>query len=192
MSVMSRFSAEMKHSIIMELGKLEEVPLEGVVNVAKELRHKTSFLPSPKEFTRGGPKSIADILNQMGSDEADQYLEQISTEDPELYTEVKKYFLSFDDLLNMPEHIMRVYWRSPAIDIDNFSKAFKGYDEETVNGIVEYLAKRNKAKYAPYEEPLSKRELDSAQSSFVQLARTLDEKDEINLDDVLESTDLIE
>ena len=190
--VMDRFSPEMKHSIIMELGKLEEVPLEGVVNVAKELRNKTSFLPSPKEFSRGGPRSIANILGQMGSDEADQYLEQISTEDPELYIEVKKYFLSFEDLLTMPEHIMRVYWRSPAIDIDNLSKAFKGQDEETVNKIVGYLAKRNQAKYTPYEQPLSKRELDSAQSSFVQLARTLHEKEEINLDDVLESTDYVE
>ncbi len=192
MNIMNRFNADMKHSIIMELGKLNEIPLEGIVSVAKELRNKTSFLPSPKEFSRGGPRSIANILNQMSSEEADQYLEQISTEDPELYTEVKKYFLSFEDLLNMPEHIMRVFWRSSEIDVDNLGKAFKGYDEETTNNIVSYLSKRNQTKYATYEQPLSKRELDVAQSSFVQLARKMHENEEINLDDVLESTDMIE
>ena len=192
MNIMNRFDAEMKHSIIMELGKLNEIPLEGIVSVAKELRNKTAFLPSPKEFSRGGPRSIADILNQMGEEEADQYLEQIATEDPELYTEVKKHYLSFENLLEMPEHIMRVFWRSPQIDIDNLSKAFKAYDEETTSKIVGYLAKRNQAKYAPYDQPLSKRELDAAQSSFVRLARAMHENKEITLDDVLESTEMID
>jgi len=191
-NIMNRFNSEMKHSIIMELGKLNEIPLEGIVSVAKELRNKTSFLPSPKEFSRGGPRSIANILNQMGSEEAEQYLEQISTEDPELYTEVKKYFLSFEDLLNMPEHIMRVFWRGSEIDVDHLGKAFKGQDEETISNIVSYLSKRNQAKFSLYEQPLSKRELDVVQSSFVQLARKMHENEEINLDDVLESTDMIE
>ena len=162
------------------------------MSVAKELRNKTSFLPSPKEFSRGGPRSIANILNQMGSEEAEQYLEQISTEDPELYTEVKKYFLSFEDLLNMPEHIMRVFWRGSEIDVDHLGKAFKGQEQETINNIVSYLSKRNQAKFSLYEQPLSKRELDVVQSSFVQLARKMHENEEINLDDVLESTDMIE
>ena len=93
MKIMERFSPDMKHSIIMELGKLNEIPLEGVVSVAKELKNKISFLPSPKEFSRGGPKSIANILNQMTVEDAEQYLEQLSMDDPELYTEVKKHFL---------------------------------------------------------------------------------------------------
>ena len=129
----NRLDSRAKNDIILELGNLKEIPLEMVVNVAKELRNKTAFLPTPKEFSRGGPKSIANILNQMGSEDAEQYLEQIATEDPELYTEVKKHFLSFEDLLTMPEHIMQVFWRSSEIDVDNLGKAFKGYDEETKN-----------------------------------------------------------
>ena len=192
MKIMNRFDADMKHTIIMELGKLNEIPLEGVVSVAKELRNKTSFLPSPREFSRGGPKSIASILNQMSGDEAEQYLEQLAADDPELYTEVKKYFLSFDDLLNMPEHIMRIFWRNPEVDVDELGKALKGFDESEVDNIKSYLSKRNQAKFSIYKQPLSKRELDVAQSSFVGLARQMHDAQEINLDDVLESTDMIE
>ena len=192
MKIMNRFDADMKHTIIMELGKLNEIPLEGVVSVAKELRNKTSFLPSPREFSRGGPKSIASILNQMSGDEAEQYLEQLAADDPELYTEVKKYFLSFDDLLSMPEHIMRIFWRNPEVDVDELGKALKGFDESEVDNIKSYLSKRNQAKFSIYKQPLSKRELDVAQSSFVGLARQMHDAQEINLDDVLESTDMIE
>ena len=135
MKIMERFSPDMKHSIIMELGKLNEIPLEGVVSVAKELKNKISFLPSPKEFSRGGPKSIANILNQMTVEDAEQYLEQLSMDDPELYTEVKKHFLSFDDLLQMPDHIMKVFWRNPEIDVDDLSKALKGQEQSIIENI---------------------------------------------------------
>ena len=96
MQLLDRFDATTKHSIIMELGKLSEIPLEGIVNVAQELKNKVSFLPGPKEFTRGGAKSIATLLNQMSIEESEQYLHQIEQDDPELYSEVKKFFLSFE------------------------------------------------------------------------------------------------
>ena len=67
----------------MEFADLTDIPLEGVVNIAQELKKKISFLPSPKEFTRGGPKSIATLLNNMSISEAEQYLDQISQDDPE-------------------------------------------------------------------------------------------------------------
>ena len=49
----------------------------------------------------------------MSIDESEQYLHQISQDDPDLYIEVKKYFLSFDDLLEMQDHIMRQFWKNP-------------------------------------------------------------------------------
>jgi flagellar motor switch protein FliG len=191
MNLMDRFEADMKHTIIMELGKLNEIPLEGVVSVAKELKNKTSFLPSPKEFSRGGPKSIANILNQMTIEDAEQYLDQLAADDSELYTEVKKYFLSFEDLLEMPEHIMRIFWRNPEIDVDDLGKSLKNYEESLINTITSYLSKRNQTKFSLYDQPLSKRELDKVQLSFVNLARKMHDDQEINLDDVLESTDMV-
>ena len=192
MKIMERFSPDMKHSIIMELGKLNEIPLEGVVSVAKELKNKISFLPSPKEFSRGGPKSIANILNQMTVEDAEQYLEQLSMDDPELYTEVKKHFLSFDDLLEMPDHIMKVFWRNPEIDVDDLSKALKGQEQSIIENISSYLSKRNQRKFTEFTEPLSKRDIDSSQLSFVNLARKMNDAKEIKLEDILEETDLIE
>ena len=92
----------------------------------------------------------------------------------------------------MPEHIMRIYWRNPEIDVDDLGKALKSYDEGTVNNITSYLSKRNQAKFSVYDQPLSKRELDGAQLLFVNLARKMHEDEEINLDDVLESADMVE
>ena len=189
MNILNRLSNDIKHSVIMELGNLNSIPLEGVVNVAQELKKKAAFIPGPKEFSRGGGKSIASILNQMDPDSASQYLEQMATEDPDLYTEVKKHFLSFDDLLTMPNHIMSVFWRNPEIDVDELAKALKGLDEETVQTILAYMPKRKQQMFASVEQPLSKKEINKSQLTFVQLARSMGQSGDLSLDDVLSTDD---
>jgi flagellar motor switch protein FliG len=189
MNILNRLPNDIKHSVIMELGNLNSIPLEGVVNVAQELKKKAAFIPGPKEFSRGGGKSIASILNQMDPDSASQYLEQMATEDPDLYTQVKKHFLSFDDLLTMPNHIMSVFWRNPEIDVDELAKALKGLDEETVQTILAYMPKRKQQMFSSIEQPLSKKEINKSQLAFVQLARNMGQSGDLNLDDVLSADD---
>ena len=141
--ILNRFNANTKHNIIIEFAKLNEIPLEGVVNIAHELKKKISFIPGPKEFSRGGAKSIATLLNQMSTEESEQYLSQIEQDDPELYAEVKKYFLSFEDLLDMPDHLMQIFWKNPdATDVDILAKALKGQDQTAVDHILSFLPKR--------------------------------------------------
>ena len=191
-TILNRFSNQIKHEIIMEFADLTDIPLEGVVNIAHELKKKISFLPSPKEFSRGGPRSIATLLNQMSITEADQYLEQISQDDPELYTEIKKYFLSFDDLLNMPDHLMGMFWKNPEIDIDSLSKGLKGEEQETVDHIVSFLPSRKQKMYTPVTTPISKKDIEQAQLSIVQLAKDLAKAGELNLDDILSEHEMID
>jgi len=190
--ILNRFSNQVKHEIIMEFADLTDIPLEGVVNIAQELKKKISFLPSPKEFTRGGPKSIATLLNNMSISEAEQYLDQISQDDPELYSEIKKYFLSFDDLVDMPDHLMSTFWKNPELDIDALSTALKGYDEEAVNHILSFLPSRKQKMYTPVTSPLSKKDIEDAQLSIVQLAKDLAKAGEMNLDDILSEQDMVD
>ena len=190
--ILNRFSNQVKHEIIMEFADLTDIPLEGVVNIAQELKKKISFLPSPKEFTRGGPKSIATLLNNMSISEAEQYLDQISQDDPELYAEIKKYFLSFDDLVDMPDHLMSTFWKNPELDIDALSTALKGYDEDAVNNILSFLPSRKQKMYTPITSPLSKKDIEEAQLSIVQLAKDLAKAGEMNLDDILSEQDMVD
>ena len=191
LKILDRFDSNLKHNIILDLADLDSIPLEGVVTIAQELKKKVSFLPGPKEFSRGGAQSIAAILNQMSLDDAEQYLYQISQDDPELYTEVKKYYLSFDDLLEMPDHLMIKFWRSPDIDPDILAKALKGMDQNIVDNILSKLPKRKQAMYTPIKEPISKSDLETAQLSILSLAKTMDKNGELNLQDLLSDEEMI-
>ena len=191
-NILNRFPNNMKHNIIIEFADLNEIPLEGVVNIAHELKKKITFIPDPKEFSRGGAKSIATLLNQMSIEESEQYLHQIEQDDPELYADVKKYFLSFDDLVEMQDHLMRTFWKNPELDIDELAKALKGYEEDIVNHIISFMPSRKQKMYTPVTTPLSKKEVETAQLSIVQLAKDLGKAGELNLDDILAENEMIE
>ena len=179
-----------KNEIIMEIGNLENIPLEAVVTIAKDLQQKVAFLPAPKKFSRGGGESMAKILSQMDSDEAQQYLDQIQGEDPELYEEIKQYYLTFDDLLDMPEHLMKDFWMSPDVDPDMLARALRSYDEETVNTIVGFLPKRKQSMFAPIENPIAKKEIRSARAALVEIARKMVDDGTFSMDDIFGQEEL--
>ena len=179
-----------KNEIIMEIGNLNNIPLEAVVTIAKDLQQKVAFLPAPKEFSRGGGESMAKILSQMDPDEAQQYLDQIQVDDVDLYESIKQYYLTFDDLLNMPEHLMKDFWMSPDVDPDSLAKALRSYDQETIDSIIEYLPKRKQAMFTAIEQPIAKKEIRIARAGLVDIARKMVSDGQFSMDDIFGQEEL--
>tara|TARA_Y100001968_G_scaffold204988_1_gene188232 strand:+ start:2121 stop:3053 length:933 start_codon:yes stop_codon:yes gene_type:complete len=179
-----------KNDVIMEIGNLDNIPLEAVVTIANDLKQKVAFLPAPKEFSRGGGASMAKILSQMDPDEAQQYLDQIQVDDSELYNEIKQHYLTFEDLLNMPEHLMKDFWMNPDIDPDNLAQALRSYDDEVTNSIVEYLPKRKQAMFTPIDKPISKKDIRSARAQLVAIARSMVSEGQFSMDDIFGQEEL--
>ncbi len=122
--ILNRMKPEEKGRTLIELGNLSDIPLEAVVNVATELKEKSSFLPRTLDFSRGGGKDIADILSTMGQDEEDKFLSAISLENPELAKEVKKYHLTFENIFEFfPDNLIRDIMNS--VDLDDIATALK-------------------------------------------------------------------
>ena len=92
MEVVNKFDATLKGQVLVELGSLDDVPLEGVIEVGARLKEKSTYLPRTTEFSRGGAKDIADMLGGMDSNEQERYMQTLQNENPELQAEVKKYF----------------------------------------------------------------------------------------------------
>ena len=188
-SFLNELTPEMKNNVIREFGNLKSIPLEMVVNIAKELEKKASFLPAPKEFSRGGGQKIADILNQMTEDEANSYLTQLMNDDPETYAEVKQHLLTFDDLLNMPEDIASDFWSNPDIDLDSLAKALKGIDQEVVSSILEILPKKKQAMFSPIEKPMKKKDVMAARKDIVGIAKEMTTSGDLRIEDILSGVD---
>ena len=193
MEVVNKFDATLKGQVLIELGSLDDVPLEGVIEVGARLKEKSTYLPRTTEFSRGGAKDIADMLGNMSADEQERYMQTLQNENPELQTEVKKYFLTFEDILEkFPENVKRELFVAP--DPNDLAIAVKGLDQEVIDGIIDMLPQKKKqAMYEPHEGPIAKKEVDDKRKEiFLDKAKEMDKEGTISIIDILGGGEMIE
>ena len=194
MPLLTRLDQEIQTQIVLHTGNLLEIPLETVIHVAKDLKKKVSFMPGPVEFSRGGGKAVSDMLSSMSENDAEQYLNKMKLDSPDLYENVKKYFLLFDDVINMPEGIAAAFWGDPDIDLEVMAKALKECDGELVEKLQGYLPGKKQAMFAPIpeDESLSKREIDEAKGIIKGQLQKKIESGDVNIEDVLAAPEVEE
>ena len=194
MTFLSKVDSEKQNKIVLQTGDLKDIPLEAIIHTAKELKKKSAFLPAPVEFSRGGGKSVSDMLAKMSEDDAKNYLEQMKLDSPDLLNEVKKYFLLFDDVIAMPEGIAATFWGDPEIDLEVMALALADSDTGKVEKLQEYLPGKKQAMFTPKtaEDNVAKREIDEAKAKIKDQLQKKIESGDINIEDVLAAPEVEE
>lgn len=183
MHVYSRLDPELRIEALMELGETETLNLEAVVSIAGDLEEKARYIPKAAKFERGGGEKLANMLGQMQMEKADLFLEKLEQEDPELFKQVKRYYLTFDDIFRVPDSALRDILVS--VEIDDIAIAMKGFDEDVVNRVIDTLPKKKQAMYEPVEGAISKREVVEARRKIMVKVREMQAAGEINMADLL-------
>lgn len=191
MLILDRVDPTEKGQILIELGSLEDIPLEGIIEVAARLREKSTYLPRTTNFSRGGGKEIAQIIGGMDSAEEERYLQTLQNEDPDLYEDVKKYHLTFIDIIEQfPDSTLRDIMNT--VDLSDVSMAMKGVDQEIVDRIIGNLPQKKQAMYEPEDGPRPKREVDTARKKVVDVARQMEKDGQFNVADLLGGGEMVE
>ena len=189
--VMNRLPAESKGSIIKEMGNLNDIPLEAMVNVANDLHKKSKFLPKTVAFSRGGGKEVAEILGGLSPEEETQFLDNIARENPDLAAEVKKYHITWEALFDiLSDSIIRDLMNS--VELDTIALALKGMDEAIVSRVIENLPKKKQAMFEPVEVAVAKREVDNARKEIVAVAKQMEQDGAFNLADLVGGGEMVE
>ena len=130
----------------------------------------------------------------MPEDDAKRYLEQMKTDSPDLLTDVKKYFLLFEDILQMPEKIAASFWADPEIELEVMATALAEYNTETVEKLQAYLPGKKQAMFTPKteEDNVAKREIDESKAKIKDLLQAKIESGDINIEDVLAAPEVEE
>ena len=191
MTILERMAPEEKGKTLIELGSLQDIPLEAIVEVAGKLKEKASYLPKPVEFSRGGAKEIADLIGEMDADEGERYMQTLQNENPELYKDVKMLVLTYEDILaNFPDGILRDLLNS--VELDALAMAMKGIDQETVDKVIGNLPQKQQAMFEPVEGPQPKRDVDEARKTIVTAAKQMEKDGAFNLADMMGGGEMIE
>ena len=191
MLILNKLEPTLKGEVLIELGSLGDIPLEGIIEVGARLKEKSTYLPRTAEFSRGGAKEIADMLGDMSSKEQERYMQTLQNEDPDLYAAVKMFFLTFDDIIEkFPSDVQRTLF--VGFDLGKLAYAVKGLDQEVVDGIIETQPAKRQAMFEPIEGPVTKREVDEARKEIVAAAKELEKSGELNIEDILSGGEMVE
>ena len=183
MNLYDRLDSEQRLDALMELGSGENMNLDVIASVAGELKEKSRYMPKGSEFERGSGEKLAGLLSRMNLAQADLFLEKLSQEDPELHKEVKRYYLTFDDIFQLPDGPLRDVLN--AVELDDIAMALKGMDESIVEQALNVLSKKKQAMFEPVKEAVSKREVMDARRNIMAAVRKLQESGEINISEIV-------
>ena len=184
MKVLSRIDEEEKGRVLLNIGNLNDVPLEAVVQIANRLHKKAKQLPKTVAFSRGGGKDLADILGSMDPEEEEMFMTNLEQENPEMAEEVKRYRITFETIFEIfPDNLLRDLMN--AVDLDAVAMALKGMDQTISDRVVGILPKKKQAMYEPVEGAVPKREVENARKSIVQSAKQMESDGAFKLEDLL-------
>ena len=184
MKVLSRIDEEVKGRVLLNIGNLNDIPLEAVVQIANRLQKKAKQLPKTVAFSRGGGKDLADILGSMDPEEEEMFMTNLEQENPEMAEEVKRYRITFDTIFEIfPDNLLRDLMN--AVDLDAVAMALKGMDQTVSDRVVGVLPKKKQAMYEPVEGAVPKREVENARKSIVQSAKQMESDGAFKLEDLL-------
>jgi len=184
MKVLSRIDEEVKGRVLLNIGNLNDIPLEAVVQIANRLQKKAKQLPKTVAFSRGGGKDLADILGSMDPEEEEMFMTNLEQENPEMAEEVKRYRITFETIFEIfPDNLLRDLMN--AVDLDAVAMALKGMDQTISDRVVGILPKKKQAMYEPVEGAVPKREVENARKSIVQSAKQMESDGAFKLEDLL-------
>ena len=184
MKILSRIDEEVKGQVLLNIGNLNDIPLEAVVQIANRLQKKAKQLPKTVAFSRGGGKDLADILGSMDPEEEEMFMTNLEQENPEMAEEVKRYRITFDTIFEIfPDNLLRDLMN--AVDLDAVAMTLKGMDQTISDRVVGILPKKKQAMYEPVEGAVPKREVENARKSIVQSAKQMESDGAFKLEDLL-------
>ena len=191
MLVLNRISEEEKGQVLLNIGNLDDVPLEAVVQIANKLQKKSRQLPKTVAFSRGGGKDLADLLGEMEADDEQMFMSNLEQENPELAEAVKKYRITFESIFEIfPDNLLRDLMN--AVDLDGIAMALKGMDKSINDKVIGILPKKKQAMFTPVEGAAAKREVDDARKAIVSAAKQMERDGAFKLEDLLGGGETVE
>ena len=191
MLVLNRISEEEKGQVLLNIGNLDDVPLEAVVQIANKLQKKSRQLPKTVAFSRGGGKDLADLLGEMEAEDEQMFMSNLEQENPDLAEDVKKYRITFESIFEIfPDNLLRDLMN--AVDLDGIAMALKGMDKSINDKVIGVLPKKKQAMFTPVEGAAAKREVDDARKGIVSAAKQMERDGAFKLEDLLGGGETVE
>lgn len=179
--ILSEFPQETRTKVIMRLARLEETDPHVIEVMESALNESLGSMAAGRQMKKiGGPKIVAEILNNLHKDVEKDIMDELTEKDFELATEIKELMFVFDDLVLLDDKSIQTVLKD--IEQTDLIMALKGSSEPVKDKIFKNISKRQAETIEDelaFLGPVKASTVSASQMKIVNLIRKLDEEGKI-------------
>ena len=180
--LLANLPPELRGQVVRRMAALDRVSPEVIRRLASLIEAKLSIGGDTKMESCGGVRAVADLLNSIESATTEEILQAISTDDPDLGTNIRQLMFVFEDLVKVSEDAMRKLLAQ--VDRKILTMALKGSSQELKNHFTSVMSSRAAEMLVEDMQalgPVRIKDVQEAQQAIIAVARQLQDKGEISL-----------
>ncbi len=185
-SVASRVIAlmpeELQMPVVLRMSKIESVPADLVKDIEETLELGLNGSEGQSGLSFDGMVNVVEILKKLDKSVATPILQQLEEKDEELFKQVDRLLLIFDDLIELSDRDIQTILKH--ISSDDLVKALKGGSDEIAEVFFSNMSSRAAEIMREDMEvmgPLKLADVEDAQMNILKSVRKLDDEGAISL-----------
>lgn len=181
-TILDRLEAGLQEDVVLRIATMEKIPQAALMELQTILRSKLSLAGAFKARPVDGARTVAGIINGVGSGTEGRIIEALSKVDRSLTEKIQDLMFVFDNLIGLDDKSMQVLLREVSNDV--LALALKGAVEPMREKVFRNMSKRAGEILQEDMEargPVKMSEVEAAQKEIVTVARRLSEEGQITL-----------
>ncbi len=180
--VIALLPEDMQLSVVMRMSKIESVPRELVRDIEETLEKELADVQGEAGISFDGMLNVVEILKGLEKDIARPILDQLRDRDEELFSQVDRMLLVFEDLVDLSDRDVQTILKH--ISTDDLVKALKGASDEVAERFFSNMSSRAAEIMREDMEvmgPLKLADVEESQQTILKVIRKLDDDGAITL-----------
>jgi flagellar motor switch protein FliG len=180
--ILNNFSERLRNDTMLRIATLEGIQPEALKVLNDVMLNLLSGSANMKKSAKGGPKTVAEILNFMGSANETTVIDSIREYDPEMAQKILDEMFVFEDLLDIDDRSIQLLLRE--IQSDSLILAMKGASEPLREKIFKNMSQRAAEMLREDLEsrgPVRVSEVENEQKEILKIVRRLADEGQIVL-----------
>lgn len=127
-------------AVASAMGELHLLPMSSFIDLANRLAEKANEAPSIETPVADGLGLLVDLLDHADRETEQGILNGLSTQNPQLLAQVREVYLTFEDLADVPQAVLKDALRE--VDKETLAEALREAPEPVRNAVIASLTER--------------------------------------------------
>ena len=180
--ILNQFTDRLRNDVVLRIATLEGIQPEALKELNDVMLRLLSGSANIKKSAMGGIRSVAEILNFMGTANETTVLDAIREYDPDLAQRILDEMFVFENLLDLDDRAVQTLLRE--VQSDSLILAIKGASEELREKIFKNMSQRAAEMLREDLEsrgPVRVADVEAEQKEILKIVRRLADEGQIQL-----------